>query len=279
VPLCPLLWPVGRQVASAANDLGINDPCYRHQWWSAVELVESPLPDGFGRVVREDGTLAYRYPKSSETPGKIGTHPLLQDYMDKIDYDSKLSTSHLRRSSRDTRRSSGGQALAASHPIRCFVSCFKGDLTAIRRFAMEGGDVDCRYEDAYERPWTVAMGGPDFSWAEPGLGTNPLNYTLAFCDIIGVETAAGVVATLLELGADVNRDDGDPEVRYTPLHSAVANEAPGLVRTVLQHGARVNTPRGDRRIPLHTAMRLPPGQKKLSIIATLLVVGADIDRP
>lgn len=50
---------------------------------------------------------------------------------------------------------------------------------------MEGGDVDCRYEDAYERPWTVAMGGPDFSWAEPGLGANPLNYTLAFCDIIG----------------------------------------------------------------------------------------------
>lgn len=50
---------------------------------------------------------------------------------------------------------------------------------------MEGGDVDCRYEDAYERPWTVAMGGPDFSWAEPGLGSNPLNYTLAFCDIIG----------------------------------------------------------------------------------------------
>lgn len=53
------------------------------------------------------------------------------------------------------------------------------------RFAMEGGDVDCRYEDAYERPWMVAMGGPDFSWAEPGLGANPLNYTLAFCDIIG----------------------------------------------------------------------------------------------
>ena len=50
---------------------------------------------------------------------------------------------------------------------------------------MEWGDVDCRYEDSYERPWTVAMGGPDFSWAEPGLGTNPLNYTLAFCDIIG----------------------------------------------------------------------------------------------
>ncbi|CAB1112857.1 unnamed protein product [Ectocarpus sp. CCAP 1310/34] len=67
----------------AANDLGINDPCYCHQWWSAVELVESPLPDGFGRVVREDGTLAYRYPKSLESPGKIGTHPLLQDYMDK----------------------------------------------------------------------------------------------------------------------------------------------------------------------------------------------------
>lgn len=40
----------------------------------------------------------------------------------------------------------------------------------------------------------------------------------------GVDTAAGVVATLLELGADVNKDDGDPEVRYTPLHSAVANE-------------------------------------------------------
>jgi len=136
----------------------------------------------------------------------------------------------------------------------------------------------------------------------------------------GADTAAGVVATLLELGADVNRDDGDPEIRYTPLHSAVANEvsrpaplrdflqltylrfsvftrsvyfcgppararailptqAPALVRTVLQHGARVNTPRGDRRIPLHTAMRLPAGQKKLSIIATLLVVGADIDRP
>lgn len=50
---------------------------------------------------------------------------------------------------------------------------------------MEGGDVDCRYEDAFERPWTAAMGGPDNSWAEPGLGSNPLNYTLAFCDIIG----------------------------------------------------------------------------------------------
>ena len=56
-------------------------------------------------------------------------------------------------------------------------------------------------------------------------------------------------------------------------------KAPSLVRAVLQHGARVNTPRGDRRIPLHTAMRLPPGQNKLSIVGTLLVVGADIDRP
>lgn len=57
------------------------------------------------------------------------------------------------------------------------------------------------------------------------------------------------------------------------------SQAPSLVRSVLQHGARVNTPRGDRRIPLHTAMRLPAGTKKLSITATLLVVGADIDRP
>lgn len=48
-----------------------------------------------------------------------------------IDYDSKLSTSHLRSSQQ--RRRSGGQPLAASHPIRCFVSCFRGDLTAIRR--------------------------------------------------------------------------------------------------------------------------------------------------
>ena len=32
------------------------------------------------------------------------------------------------------------------------------------------------------------------------------------------------MATLLEAGADVNKDDGDPEVRYTPLHSAVARE-------------------------------------------------------
>lgn len=56
-------------------------------------------------------------------------------------------------------------------------------------------------------------------------------------------------------------------------------QAPSLVRTVLQNGARVNTPRGDRRIPLHTAMRLHQGKKKLSIVATLLVVGADIDRP
>lgn len=45
----------------------------------------------------------------------------------------------------------------------------------------------------------------------------------------GADTAAGVVATLLELGADVNRDDGDPEVRYTPLHSAVANEVPFIL--------------------------------------------------
>lgn len=58
-------------------------------------------------------------------------------------------------------------------------------INRLNRFAMEGGDVNCRYEDAYERPWTVAMGGPDYSWAEPGLGTNPLNYTLAFCEIIG----------------------------------------------------------------------------------------------
>lgn len=64
-----------------------------------------------------------------------------------------------------------------------------------------------------------------------------------------------------------------------PPCAAPSSQAPGLVRTVLQHGARVNTPRGDRRIPLHTAMRLPAGQKKLAIVATLLVVGADIDRP
>lgn len=57
------------------------------------------------------------------------------------------------------------------------------------------------------------------------------------------------------------------------------SQAPSLVRTILGHGARVNTPRGDRRIPLHTAMRLPGGKKKLSIVATLLVVGADINRP
>lgn len=44
----------------------------------------------------------------------------------------------------------------------------------------------------------------------------------------GVHTAEGVVDTLLELGADVNKDDGDPEVRYTPLHSAVANEVRAL---------------------------------------------------
>lgn len=59
----------------------------------------------------------------------------------------------------------------------------------------------------------------------------------------------------------------------------VMPQAPSLVRTILGHGARVNTARGDRRIPLHTAMRLPAGKKKLSIVATLLVVGADIDRP
>lgn len=75
-----MIW----QIASAANDLGINDPCYRHHWWSAVELVESPLPEGFSRVVREDGTLAYRWPKASETPGKIGTHPLLEEFMGKV---------------------------------------------------------------------------------------------------------------------------------------------------------------------------------------------------
>lgn len=48
-----------------------------------------------------------------------------------IDYDSKLSTSHLRRSSGQRRRSS---AIPDSHPIKCFVSCFRGDLTAIRRY-------------------------------------------------------------------------------------------------------------------------------------------------
>ena len=50
-----------------------------------------------------------------------------------IDYDSKLSTSHLRRSSGARRRQA--QNLAASHPVRCFVACFRGDLTAIRRYA------------------------------------------------------------------------------------------------------------------------------------------------
>lgn len=63
------------------------------------------------------------------------------------------------------------------------------------------------------------------------------------------------------------------------LKSVLVPQAPSLVRTVLEHGARVNTPRGDRRIPLHTAMRLPAGKKKLSIVSTLIVVGADIDRP
>lgn len=70
--------------------------------------------------------------------------------------------------------------------------------------------MDCRYEDAYERPWIVAMGGPDDSWAEPGLGTNPLNYTLAFCDIIGKSAARAscawrekdeMVATTVSLGS------------------------------------------------------------------------------
>lgn len=51
-----------------------------------------------------------------------------------------------------------------------------------------------------------------------------LPFCLCVVRYAGAETAAGVVATLLEVGADVNRDDGDPEVRYTPLHSAVANE-------------------------------------------------------
>lgn len=38
----------------------------------------------FARVVRDDGTLAYRWPKASETPGKIGAHPLLEDFMGKV---------------------------------------------------------------------------------------------------------------------------------------------------------------------------------------------------
>lgn len=50
---------------------------------------------------------------------------------EQIDYDSKLSTSHLRRSAGARRRQA--QNLAASHPVRCFVACFRGDLTAIRR--------------------------------------------------------------------------------------------------------------------------------------------------
>ncbi|CAM9638622.1 unnamed protein product, partial [Discosporangium mesarthrocarpum] len=146
------------------------------------------------------------------------------------------------------------------------------------RYVAEGGKIDCQYQEAYERQWNACMGGQDYSWAEPGLGTTPLNYTLAFCDIIGMQQAGEAVSVLLELGADVNKDDGDPGVRYTPLHSAVANEATGLVRMIIQQGAQVNTPRGDGRIPLHTAMRLPPGKEKLAITGTLLVAGADINR-
>lgn len=48
-----------------------------------------------------------------------------------VDYDSKLSTSHLGNSSAAGRGAK--QVLAASHPVRCFVACFKGDLTSIRR--------------------------------------------------------------------------------------------------------------------------------------------------
>lgn len=65
----------------------------------------------------------------------------------------------------------------------------------------------------------------------------------------GADTAAGVVATLLEAGADVNKDDGDPEIRYTPLHSAVAREVrcqtyPYLYKvpgTIPFYGARYHT--------------------------------------
>lgn len=49
VCLCVSFCWCHEQIAGAANDLGINDPCYRHQWWTAVELVESPLPEGFSR--------------------------------------------------------------------------------------------------------------------------------------------------------------------------------------------------------------------------------------
>ena len=52
----------------------------------------------------------------------------------------------------------------------------------------------------------------------------PCLFFCVICFVSGADTAAGVVATLLEAGADVNKDDGDPEIRYTPLHSAVARE-------------------------------------------------------
>ena len=57
-----------------------------------------------------------------------------------------------------------------------------------------------------------------------GLFCRSETYRFFLCVFLGADTAAGVVATLLEAGADVNKDDGDPEVRYTPLHSAVARE-------------------------------------------------------
>ncbi|CAM9810217.1 unnamed protein product, partial [Choristocarpus tenellus] len=192
-----------------------------------------------------------------------------------IDYNSVLSVSPGVEARTANRKSVN--SLTKLHPVRCFACCYRGDLVSIRRFVAEGGKIDSPYLESYERHWNKAMGGDDYSWAEPGLGTTPLNYTLAFCDIIGLHSAAEVVSVLLELGADVNRDDGDPGVRYTPLHSAIANESPSLVRMVIQQGAGVNKPRKDGRIPLHTAMRLPGGQHKLSIMGMLLVVGASID--
>lgn len=273
VPLCPILWPLCLHIVRAAADLGIDHPKYRHQWSVAIEMLEAKLPAGCARVSDSSGQLTYLLEDGSAS----ACHPLVDMFRKKLDLDDTMEVAYMPPLLRHSSWSNGVQAHPeATHPAALFAACFKADVEGVEAYVAAGGQVDCEYRNSYGTVWTKLVGPGHSEWAQPPAGTTPLNYTLAFSELIG-PASTQVAAALLELGASPNKDDGDSKSWLAPLHSAIINESPYLVRLLLQAGADFATTTGDGSSPLHIAMSLPLGEAKRSIIATLLVVGADMD--
>ena len=79
-----------------------------------------------------------------------------------------------------------------------------------------------------------------------------------------------VVATLIDLGADVNQPD---LLKFTPLHYAAAfNENPAVSAVLIEKGADLGARDLEGRTPLHTAAM---NQKNPEVVKLLLKKGAD----